>query len=98
MPMSFGVLGKLVRRSDMFPFERGQGSLAHSFHTESEFAHHDRSRRRSPKTIHAHDIAIITNVAMPPLGHPCLDRKPCVNRWWQHRVAILLRLDLKQFP
>ena len=84
--------------SDIFPFEQSQRPFAHVVHTEAEFAHHDGPRRRSAKAIHANDIAPVTNIAMPPLGYPRLHRKTRVSRWRQHRVAILLRLGLKQFP
>src|ERR1019366_3265285 len=95
---SMTLLFTIAFSSDIFPFEQSQRPFAHVVHTEAVFAHHDGPRRRSAKAIHADDIAPVTNIAMPPLGYPRLDRKPRMNRWRQHRIAIRLRLGLKQFP
>ena len=84
--------------SARFPFEQGQRQFAYILNTESEFAHHDRSRSRSAKAIHPHDAAPVANVAMPSLRHACLDRQPRMHRWRQYRIAIRLGLGLKQFP
>jgi hypothetical protein len=55
------------------------GSLAYVVDRESVFTHHDVARGRRTISVDAQHIAVIADVAMPPLRRTRLDGKPRVD-------------------